>query len=112
MTRAEFNLDLARMISTHTPLAGRDAAELINEQTGKGISTHTPLAGRDLDRRVVDAAAIISTHTPLAGRDDLALARELAAEISTHTPLAGRDRCEIRISRTSSDFNSHAPCGA
>ena len=34
------------MISTHTPLAGRDAARLDWEYES-GISTHTPLAGRD-----------------------------------------------------------------
>ena len=34
------------MISTHTPLAGRDAEELVKAII-KTISTHTPLAGRD-----------------------------------------------------------------
>ena len=33
-------------ISTHTPLAGRDAAVAGGVET-TGISTHTPLAGRD-----------------------------------------------------------------
>ena len=35
------------------------------------ISTHTPLAGRDddLEKRIADMP--ISTHTPLAGRDRL-----------------------------------------
>ena len=34
------------MISTHTPLAGRDAAD-IRSHAVEEISTHTPLAGRD-----------------------------------------------------------------
>ena len=44
----QFHLDpvLCFLISTHTPLAGRDWAG--NEfLTSKKISTHTPLAGRD-----------------------------------------------------------------
>ena len=36
------------MISTHTPLAGRDCRALQILQCGGYISTHTPLAGRDL----------------------------------------------------------------
>ena len=35
------------MISTHTPLAGRDLDEM-SEETDEEISTHTPLAGRDI----------------------------------------------------------------
>ncbi len=34
-------------ISTHTPLAGRDWAE-ISKWKRNNISTHTPLAGRDI----------------------------------------------------------------
>ncbi len=55
------------------------------------ISTHTPLAGRDtLVARYV-GAEIISTHTPLAGRDWKGEAMITYEYISTHTPLAGRD---------------------
>ena len=59
---------LSAIISTHTPLAGRD--ELSYNYTRLfPISTHTPLAGRDYYRaRSCDINAI-STHTPLAGRD-------------------------------------------
>ena len=80
-----------QIISTHTPLAGRDGADTdgISVQC---ISTHTPLAGRDagagsifngifrflLTRPSRDVTEgifrllmkyCISTHTPLAGRD-------------------------------------------
>ena len=34
------------------------------------ISTHTPLAGRDAYYIYIIAYLSISTHTPLAGRDD------------------------------------------
>ena len=33
------------------------------------ISTHTPLAGRDIAAQVITLIIQISTHTPLAGRD-------------------------------------------
>ena len=35
------------IISTHTPLAGRDRLECESIEQHKEISTHTPLAGRD-----------------------------------------------------------------
>ena len=39
-------LDYSLMISTHTPLAGRDGiGQTFTDAIG--ISTHTPLAGRD-----------------------------------------------------------------
>ena len=56
------------------------------------ISTHTPLAGRDArPRRGERFFFKISTHTPLAGRDFQMISRGLRPGISTHTPLAGRD---------------------
>ena len=81
----------ANVISTHTPLAGRDEKRGTNTMHYR-ISTHTPLAGRDLfcasilsnlssfllTRPLRDVTAVfgfwmntifISTHTPLAGRD-------------------------------------------
>ena len=33
------------------------------------ISTHTPLAGRDWSKLIAEERFLISTHTPLAGRD-------------------------------------------
>ena len=39
--------DAAGIISTHTPLAGRDEFQDINITIYNRISTHTPLAGRD-----------------------------------------------------------------
>ena len=34
------------------------------------VSTHTPLAGRDDENGISDVSKMVSTHTPLAGRDD------------------------------------------
>ena len=78
------------------------------------ISTHAPLAGRDAKKFVVSIHTEISTHAPLAGRDRLAPCTKYSAinfnprapcgarrrgngrigagrRISTHAPLAGRD---------------------
>ena len=76
------------------------------------ISTHTPLAGRDYALDTANQIQVISTHTPLAGRDLKLWKRQRQKHISTHTPLAGRD---IPISDMNKEqlqhFYSHAPCG-
>ena len=102
------------MISTHTPLAGRDSKRLCGF-TISSISTHTPLAGRDCDTRskaarwleflltrpLRDVTGNIREQTPPT---QFLLTRPLrdvtryndaiykCQRISTHTPLAGRDR--------------------
>ena len=58
------------LISTHTPLAGRDGLTYLLYRCLVWISTHTPLAGRDLFAKAVFREYYISTHTPLAGRDE------------------------------------------
>ena len=106
-------LTSSQMISTHTPLTGRDHGGVIVSDF-LGISTHTPLTGRDhgcqdtsnwsvpflLTRPLRDvtcqqekiiSVALISTHTPLTGRDMLELSKRRWKKISTHTPLTGRD---------------------
>ena len=55
------------------------------------ISTHTPLTGRDIDVMVELSQQRISTHTPLTGRDEQKMQLLLNEIISTHTPLTGRD---------------------
>ena len=75
------------------------------------ISTHTPLAGRDDNAQEYTGIRKISTHTPLAGRDCHQERMEYDWRISTHTPLAGRDRF-LKITYTQThNFYSHAPCG-
>ena len=56
-------------ISTHAPLAGRDARLPVSTPEGRTISTHAPLAGRDLGVTAHSGTTYISTHAPLAGRD-------------------------------------------
>ena len=48
VTTLKMNVQNTLIISTHTPLAGRDQADGHADQR-LNISTHTPLAGRDLD---------------------------------------------------------------
>ena len=55
------------------------------------ISTHTPLARRDAKDKDAEKRAKISTHTPLARRDDITEFFTKVDSISTHTPLARRD---------------------
>ena len=98
-------------ISTHTPLAGRDDAEIKSITEPLGISTHTPLAGRDPKPLQQNIETMISTHTPLAGRDENFIDLLGLTKISTHTPLAGRDSFKRRKNKMANDFYSHAPCG-
>ena len=105
------NIEGLLVISTHTPLAGRDSVTTACAAAG-AISTHTPLAGRDLGARCHMRGSHISTHTPLAGRDGYTSRRVSDGGISTHTPLAGRDREAQDSRRRAMHFYSHAPCGA
>ena len=76
------------------------------------ISTHTPLAGRDKPLFFVkNGFWHISTHTPLAGRDQPVQLRLHIVRISTHTPLAGRDTANLQALGLEQDFYSHAPRG-
>ena len=76
------------------------------------ISTHTPLAGRDQWRNLALTSCRISTHTPLAGRDGLFPTDSNDKTISTHTPLAGRDEYSQAVPDLHPYFYSHAPRGA
>ena len=76
------------------------------------ISTHTPLAGRDQNDNEILQYPQISTHTPLAGRDRKFTRFLAVCNISTHTPLAGRDLFLSLCRLFFQYFNSHAPRGA
>ena len=103
----------AMLISTHTPLAGRDIWSVDRIIEPQIISTHTPLAGRDPGRQTPSVVECISTHTPLAGRDSISIDRFPARfVISTHTPLAGRDVRTGTSTNCLFYFYSHAPRGA
>ena len=55
---------------------------------------------------------IFQLTRPLRGATVNVLAEFFQKSISTHTPLAGRDVSDVGSAGSTSDFNSHAPCGA
>ena len=107
------NVDLleAVIISTHTPLAGRD--DMLTDILGLvSISTHTPLAGRDIFGDLLPGRYAISTHTPLAGRDmDQIKAKADMINFYSHAPRGARHRY-VDFTSAVLDFYSHAPRGA
>ena len=80
------------LISTHAPLAGRDAVAEINAVTEVTFQPTRPLRGATRFHLLSHKVHQISTHAPLAGRDSEPSKLAIAAfAISTHAPLAGRD---------------------
>ena len=98
-------------ISTHTPLAGRDTAEMSRLIEGIIFLLTRPLRDVTAEITRIQPANSISTHTPLAGRDSIDRMKSIIDGISTHTPLAGRDGRAGAGRRQENDFYSHAPCG-
>ena len=76
------------------------------------ISTHTPLAGRDNNAVAAYADGEISTHTPLAGRDLPRTGVYLyQGYFYSHAPRGARRRPPL-LDPADADFYSHAPRGA
>ena len=91
----------------------RGATEaLTNEAELQMISTHTPLAGRDFILRFKEAKMAISTHTPLAGRDQRVIyVFNNFIYFYSHAPRGARQLDGINITAIK-NFYSHAPRGA
>ena len=100
------------LISTHTPLAGRDSPDFDIKETYWDFYSHAPRGARHDDTTVSMLLDCISTHTPLAGRDEKDARGGTRYRISTHTPLAGRDDLCRPQCFVCSHFYSHAPRGA
>ena len=83
-----------------------------NVLSRKVISTHTPHAGRDIPNHILHGAKRISTHTPHAGRDrgPLRYVRP-GRHFYSHAPCGARLLLLV-IWSTMANFYSHAPCGA
>ena len=79
------------MISTHTPLAGRDITIVMGLWSVFVFQLTRPSRGVTSEEIKLQAKLLISTHTPLAGRDEKFPGIAAVIQISTHTPLAGRD---------------------
>ena len=83
---------MQNVISTHTPLAGRDNNFAVAVGAIKDFYSHAPCGARPIMSASGSMQNVISTHTPLAGRDiDIGIGMNEDSFISTHTPLAGRD---------------------
>ena len=86
------------LISTHAPLAGRDALwrELLHKPGT--ISTHAPLAGRDGGQGgILSPSPYFNPRAPCGARRGQKRYRNNTARISTHAPLAGRDSKSVQI---------------
>ena len=76
------------------------------------ISTHTPLAGRDFEKR---AAEIVKnnfySHAPCGARPAVSFAALASEDFYSHAPCGARHGwTEVKV--TQYHFYSHAPCGA
>ena len=98
------------LISTHAPLAGRDAYSLTHSTPPYRFQPTRPLRGATALKRGAQRPGGISTHAPLAGRDSYHLHNwDPADDISTHAPLAGRDRVVLAHGTGSSVFQPTRP---
>ena len=105
--------DLAQGISTHAPLAGRDAVEpgLVGREDA--FQPTRPLRGATRLPGTRPAILTFQPTRPLRGATVMEEQAILAALISTHAPLAGRDVATARPTPCgSTHFNPRAPCGA
>ena len=87
---------IAKIFQPTRPLRGATCSTPISSIRIR-ISTHAPLAGRDAGFVHRLSAFDISTHAPLAGRDKMNVAGFNISHISTHAPLAGRDSKSVQI---------------
>ena len=86
-------LTLAKDISTHASLAGRDRREGLAATPARYFNPRVPCGTRPESPRRSAPCGNISTHASLAGRDVLHHAlRCRRGCISTHASLAGRDK--------------------
>ena len=100
------------MISTHAPLAGRDAIKRETQRVMQFQPTR-PLRGATGMTALQKWLKEISTHAPLAGRDISHLRIYDTPRISTHAPRAGRDGGILGAARAvCAHFTPRAPCGA
>ena len=122
-------------ISTHAPLAGRDASDIPTIPTALKFQPTRPLRGATVNAHQIIGGYIFQPTRPLRGAT-MPLPRRMSRtpgfqptrplrgatlknvyqhtmdDISTHAPLAGRDRHADAGRRVLLHFNPRAPCGA
>ena len=96
---------------SHAPCGARRGKLLTLQALEKFLLTR-PMRGATFTVMRSPYFRVISTHTPHAGRDLILTSCAQTNHISTHTPHAGRDGVCFGVNASSTDFYSHAPCGA
>ena len=96
-------------ISTHAPLAGRDALVASGRGDRKDFNPRAPCGARHRGLEVSGAQITISTHAPLAGRDQNDAREQGYGVISTHAPLAGRDEDQFVLEQGGEAFQPTRP---
>ena len=81
----------AWLISTHTPLAGRDIQTHTGAVQVVNFYSHAPRGARHFFGYCTENAGDFYSHAPRGARPNVVLTAHAAMRISTHTPLAGRD---------------------
>ena len=91
VTSASIASKISSLISTHTPLTGRDFLHHRCFVPDKNFYSHAPYGTWRIFFRVLESRPIFLLTRPL--RDVTSLSRQsgINFEISTHTPLTGRD---------------------
>ena len=101
------------MISTHTPLAGRDFRLWLQYPGILNFYSHAPRGARRRRSKTYPRTSSISTHTPLAGRDiSILLSAARQVQFLLTRPSRGATLKSSRLCRLGLDFYSHAPRGA
>ena len=102
----------AGTISTHAPLAGRDAG-LVHRLSALDISTHAPLAGRDAQfDRMIDRQIHFNPRAPCGARPLPNPLRPKPKRFQPTRPLRGATILWHCYFANSHYFNPRAPCGA
>ena len=108
-TLAEDRVGHGESISTHAPLAGRDAQKKNAPTVARHFNPRAPCGARHFDRNGFLLGIEISTHAPLAGRDSPEDLQDTITNISTHAPLAGRDVGSYPQGDHPNNISTHAP---
>ena len=85
-------LDLVHRISTHAPLAGRDAKSSALGSSSFHFNPRAPCGARPLTGIVSISSIVFQPTRPLRGATQKVPRLDRLRSISTHAPLAGRDR--------------------
>ena len=122
-----------RSVSTHAPLAGSDAAHVVDRAL-QPVSTHAPLAGSDSkgglvtsfsngfnprspcgERQVPATRAnwrsCFNPRSPCGERRCCDGVHVRGLRVSTHAPLAGSDGSRSLGCSSNGSFNPRSPCG-